>query len=419
MKVFTSAKANMLESKSFEVELKDAEPDIIEQLVEFAYTARISVNSNNVQSLLDAANQYQIEPVKKMCVDFLKEQVDASNCLGISVLAECLDCPELKATADDFIHQHFTEVYKTDEFLQLDVKRVTHLLNQDTLTVRAEDQVYDAAVRWLKYDEPNRQPFMVDILAKDYSWTDIRCPFEKRRDAACVFWDNVVYILGGSQLFPIKRMDCYNVVKDSWYSKLGPPTPRDSLAACAAEGKIYTSGGSEVGNSALYLFECYDTRTESWHTKPSMLTQRCSHGMVEANGLIYVCGGSLGNNVSGRVLNSCEVYDPATETWTELCPMIEARKNHGLVFVKDKIFAVGGQNGLGGLDNVEYYDIKLNEWKMVSPMPWKGVTVKCAAVGSIVYVLAGFQGVGRLGHILEYNTETDKWVANSKVRAFP
>lgn len=61
--------------------------------------------------------------------------------LGISVLAECLDCPELKATADDFIHQHFTEVYKTDEFLQLDVKRVTHLLNQDTLTVRAEDQV--------------------------------------------------------------------------------------------------------------------------------------------------------------------------------------------------------------------------------------------------------------------------------------
>lgn len=152
---------NMLESTSFEVELKDAEPDIIEQLVAFAYRARISVNSNNVQSLLDAANQYQIEPGKKMCVDFLKEQVDASNCLGRSVLAECLDCPELKATAVDFIHQHFTEVYKTDEFLQHDVKRVTHPLSQDTLTVRAEDQVYDAAGRWLKYDDPNCQPFML------------------------------------------------------------------------------------------------------------------------------------------------------------------------------------------------------------------------------------------------------------------
>ena len=84
--------------------------------------------------MLDAANQYQIEPVKKMCVDFLKEQIGASNYLGISVLAECLDCPEFKATADDFIHQHFTDVSKTDEFLQLDVKQVTYLLNQDPLS---------------------------------------------------------------------------------------------------------------------------------------------------------------------------------------------------------------------------------------------------------------------------------------------
>lgn len=61
--------------------------------------------------------------------------------IGISALAECLNCPELKVAADDFIHQHFTDVYKMDEFLQLDVKQVTHLLQQDTLTVRAEDQV--------------------------------------------------------------------------------------------------------------------------------------------------------------------------------------------------------------------------------------------------------------------------------------
>lgn len=40
------------------------------------------MNSSNVQSLLDAANQYQIDPVKKMCVEFLKGQIDATNCLG-------------------------------------------------------------------------------------------------------------------------------------------------------------------------------------------------------------------------------------------------------------------------------------------------------------------------------------------------
>uniref|UniRef100_A0A8C8A0E8 Kelch-like family member 7 n=1 Tax=Oryzias sinensis TaxID=183150 RepID=A0A8C8A0E8_9TELE len=489
----------MMESMSHEVELRSAEPEIIELLIDFIYTARISVNSSNVQSLLDAANQYQIEPVKKMCVEFLKGQIDPTNCLGISALADCMDCPELKSAAEDFFQLHFTEVYKLDEFLQLDVSQLTHLLHQDKLTVRSEAQIYDAAVRWLKYDVCNRQQYMVEVLGcvrfplvsktflsktvqaepliqdnpqclkmvisgmryhllsledredlgedsrprrkkhdyrialfggsqpqscryfnpKDSSWTDIRCPFEKRRDATAVFWDNVVYILGGSQLFPIKRMDCYNVLKDSWYSKLGPPTPRDSLAACASQGKIYTSGGSEVGSSASNLFECYDTRTESWQVKTSMLMARCSHGSVEANGLVYVCGGTVGNNVSGRILNNCEVYDPNTQKWRELCGMKEARKNHGLVVVNNRIYAVGGQGPLGGLDSVEYYDIATNEWRSAAPMPWRGVTVKCAAVGEIIYVLAGFQGVGRLGHALEYHTETDRWVTYSKVRAFP
>lgn len=68
-----------------------------------------------------------------------------------------------------------------------------------------------------------------------------------------------------------------------------------------------------AGSSALDLFECYDTRTESWQMKTNMLMARCSHGSVEANGLIYVCGGTVGNNVSGRILNNCEVYDPNTQ----------------------------------------------------------------------------------------------------------
>lgn len=60
---------------------------------------------------------------------------------GISSLADCMDCPDLKAAAEDFFQLHFTEVYKLDEFLHLDVTQLTHLLHQDKLTVRAEAQV--------------------------------------------------------------------------------------------------------------------------------------------------------------------------------------------------------------------------------------------------------------------------------------
>lgn len=117
---------------------------------------------------------------------------------------------------------------------------------------------------------------------QDSSWTDIRCPFEKRRDATAVFWDNVVYILGGSQLFPIKRMDCYNVLKDSWYSKLGPPTPRDSLAACAAQGKIYTSGGSEVGEQR----EVGDLVSGNWRVPGGLYFLYYSLGLLKYRELL-------------------------------------------------------------------------------------------------------------------------------------
>lgn len=56
-----------------------------------------------------------------------------------------MDCPELKAAAEDFFQLHFTEVYKLDEFLQLDVTQLTYLLHQDKLTVRAEAQVSQAS----------------------------------------------------------------------------------------------------------------------------------------------------------------------------------------------------------------------------------------------------------------------------------
>lgn len=53
-----------------------------------------------------------------------------------------MDSPDLKVAAEDFFQLHFTEVYKRDEFLHLDVTQLTHLLHQDKLTVRAEAQVH-------------------------------------------------------------------------------------------------------------------------------------------------------------------------------------------------------------------------------------------------------------------------------------
>ncbi|XP_014196918.1 kelch-like protein 7 [Haplochromis burtoni] len=474
----------MKESVSPEVELRSVEPEILELLLEYIYTSQITVDSTNAESLLNVANQYQIEPVKMMCAKFIFGQIDATNCLGISVLSDRMNCPELKAAAEEFSYLHFTDVCRLDEFLNLDIAQLAQLLHQDKLTVYCETQVYDAAVRWLKYNIPSRQQHIVDVLRcirlplvpktflletvkteplfqdnphclqmitramwdlgelsqprrkkydnciglfngnrcyyfdpKDYSWMSINCKLSKCQNTTAVLWNRVGSILGGSHSFHIKHTDFYNILRNRC-SRPGPPTPRENMSACVFEGKIFTSGGSEAGGSAVDLFESYDTMTESWQVNTSMLVSRCSHASVEANGLIYVCGGLTGNSVSGRLLRNCEVYDPSTQQWRKLHEMRVARKNHGLVVIDNKIYAVGGEGSTGGLDSVEYYDITTNKWNAASRMPWRSLTVKCVPVGDVIFVLAG-RGLGAqcLTNVLEYHTKTNRWVT-SKAQAF-
>ncbi|XP_055013025.1 kelch-like protein 7 isoform X2 [Boleophthalmus pectinirostris] len=470
----------MMEYTSQEVELRGAEPTIVELLIEFIYTAKILVNSSNVQSLLDAANQYQLEPVKKMCVEFIKGQIDATNCL------------ELKAVAEDFVLLHFTEVYKQEEFLMLDVTRLAHLLHQDQLAVQSEAQIYNAAVHWLKYDVCNRKQYIAEVLGcvrfpfvsktflykilqdeplmqdnpqwlkmvmsglrchlapdqqqlqprrnkcnhiiavfgsprlqttncyyfnpKECAWTEVGSASIKSQKGTAVFCNNVIYITSGHRAY---QMAAYNVLTRKIQLLSAPPTNREFVATCASDGKIYTSGGV-IGQSTVTVFECFDTKTRLWHVKPKMLVARRDHGSVEVNGLIYVCGGTHSTSVSSRILNNCEVFDPNIEQWSKICGMKDARKNHGLVVVNNRIYAIGGQGATGGLKSVEYYDTDRNQWHSASPVPWRGVSLKCAAVGERIYVLAGkgFEGMPHLKHVLEYNTRTDRWITCHKTEAF-
>ncbi|RVE70271.1 hypothetical protein OJAV_G00062530 [Oryzias javanicus] len=491
---------NMMESGKDEVPLREISPDIVQLVIGFIYTAQVSVNNSNMEALLYAADYFHIDPMKNVCVDFIKRQIAATNCLDIAALAERANCPGLKTRAESVLRHNFALVCRTKKFLQLDVTELTRLLRQERLVVCGEEEIYTAALRWLKYDLSSRKPYRVEVLScvyfplisksfllktvqaeplildslecvkmllegfryhllspqdrlslgainrprqlnssnriavfktsrlssccffkpKDNSWTEVRCSLEPRQGGVAVFWDREVYILGGSSCSgPTMRMDCYNVNLDFCYSKLRMLSPRSNLAACSSQGKIYTSGGtaqSEEGLTALDLFESYDIRSESWQVETSMLTPRCQHRSVDANGLIYVCGG---RSSDGRVLNNCEVYNPTTKEWTEMCAMREARKEHGLVVVGNRIFAIGGSGPDGGLRSVEYFEIGSSTWCSATPMPRPLHTVKCAAVGDVIYVLAESSMSMRLMNTLEYHVKNDRWVLNAKAKPLP
>ena len=136
--MFTS---DLVESKQSNITLKDMDASAVEALIEFAYTANLNVTSTNVQTLLPVATILQMSRVQKACCEFLKAQLDASNCLGIYAFAELHGCIDLKASARNYCDNYFSKVVKHEEFLSLPLERVCWYLSHNELCVRSEGEV--------------------------------------------------------------------------------------------------------------------------------------------------------------------------------------------------------------------------------------------------------------------------------------
>lgn len=159
----------MSESRQTHVTLHDIDPQALDQLVQFAYTAEIVVGEGNVQvrlphctshtfaqpstsapsvpsilhipfpcpcscgalspltpqTLLPAASLLQLNGVRDACCKFLLSQLDPSNCLGIRGFADTHSCSDLLKAAHRYVLQHFVDVAKTEEFMLLPLKQVT------------------------------------------------------------------------------------------------------------------------------------------------------------------------------------------------------------------------------------------------------------------------------------------------------
>jgi len=81
-------------------------------------------------------------------------------------------------------------------------------------------------------------------------------------------------------------------------------------------------------------------------------------------GKLYVIGGSDGH----MSLNSVEVYDTATQTWSFGPSLSVPRTNVGVAVAQGRLFAVGGFSGKAFLDSLEYLAEDGCEWCSSLPL---------------------------------------------------
>lgn len=137
----------------------------MEALINFAYSGRITLTNENVQSIMIGASFFALHKVKDVCAEFLQTRFHPHNVLGIRHFADTLSCAILLEQANKYIQHYFQEVSLADEYLNLSICDLKELVTSDELHVTSEQQVFEAVLRWVKHDEENRVKNLPELLA--------------------------------------------------------------------------------------------------------------------------------------------------------------------------------------------------------------------------------------------------------------
>jgi parallel beta-helix repeat protein len=196
-------------------------------------------------------------------------------------------------------------------------------------------------------------------------------------------------------------------------------TARSRLGVAEVNGKIYAIGGDYtnlMGNcigpsigTLVNTTEMYDTETDTWSFRASMPTARCSFAIAVYQNKIYCIGGCIGYNKHTGVN---EVYDPATDTWETKTPMPTPRMELQANVVNGKIYLIGGTTSYGSgpyLGVNEVYDPATDTWTTKTPSLYPLTSGASAVADNKIYFLAKASRLDLGAFIQIYSPEEDNW----------
>jgi N-acetylneuraminic acid mutarotase len=204
---------------------------------------------------------------------------------------------------------------------------------------------------------------------------------------------------------------------DEWVTLESMPTERYWLGVAVVNGKIYAIGGYSNGG-VVGTNEMYDPETNTWTTKEPMPTARAAFGIAVYQNKIHVMGGYVPYDFFFSQAH--EVYDPVTDTWetksgTEFSAFFCAN------VVNDKLYVMGGQRQVfyphGTIEQNMLYDPLTDSWTDLTPMPTGVSDYTSAVIDNKIYVMGGRSGSVTAENILTqiYDPETDAWSTGAQI----
>jgi N-acetylneuraminic acid mutarotase len=186
----------------------------------------------------------------------------------------------------------------------------------------------------------------------------------------------------------------YDPAADTWRTLAPMKNPRGAVGVVALTGKIHAIGGRDVNRVTVATHEVYDPATGKWSELAPLPKARDHLAAIASDGRIHVIGGRFDASTDNTGLH--DVYDPAvTPPWTSAAPLLTPRSGMAAVLYRGRILTFGGEcnNGKLFVEN-EGFDVKTGRWSRLAPMSSPRHGIQAATDGRVVYIPGGAPACG-------------------------
>ena len=412
------------------VEIQEFDGQTIKSVIEYFYTGKIDINTNNVMTLLGTADFLQVDEVKKMCFDYLETSLTVDNCIDTVQAFISYNNPSSHRRIYQFISKNFDETAKTKNFKDLSKQDLMQLMENLDRNKVQESSLYNATINWVKHQQNRSVEFSSLFLLLDLQKLSSNFMLDRIAEEPLVKASNICLNVmlscfktnnaqqqqsKASKILCVGRtqnrtlIEIHNGVVKS-QSKY-PYLPHDfSIIQCTLKLDDYIYCIVECIDEILeaYRLNLKEANSE-WEEFACIGEIRKGFGATVWNGKLVVTGGYkdfLSN------LNFAQLYEPRYDEWKNIEHMICGRYDHALVVANNKLFAIGGRDADNNdLASVEVLNNETEKWTEMKSMLRKRSSLAAVTCDNFIYAIGGrFSNNSKLQSMERYDCAKDEWI---------
>uniref|UniRef100_A0A8C4R0S6 Kelch repeat and BTB (POZ) domain containing 12 n=1 Tax=Eptatretus burgeri TaxID=7764 RepID=A0A8C4R0S6_EPTBU len=435
------------ESHSNTVSLPDVPAESLSLLLHYMYSGYLDISTCTVQDVATAAFLFQMDGAFEVCMRFIMDNMDASNCVGILHFARHLGAEDLEDKARIFLHRHFIEACRHDEIMEVTAAQLEKLISCNDLDVHREEPVLDVVLRWAARDHCSRLPHLPSLLhhvrlmveevlvsverSHGERGPPLRYGMEHTEVILCLGNDpSGIRTRSGSCtdasfcLVPSSGKICY-----IQSPRRGRVLSSVSAGIVCTDGNIVLAGQRqrrhEDPEQSIHLVRYKPKASQAWEQFCSA-PYRELYALVQLAGSLYLLGGQAKEKNRYAITASVDRWIPEAATWRPATPLPVPLACHAAVRVRDHLFVMGGWKPQLERPDEEpevlhnklfCYDPESNEWSTRASMNFSRHRFGTAILFDEIYIIGGIgcEGEDRgqprrcLDSVEIYNTEGDYW----------